>query len=50
MEQGSVQSYETLLASPLSDALLDGFVFFGREVWGVGDVGETHCEVGELMK
>jgi len=50
MEQCSVQSYEALLASPLPDALFDCFVFFGREVRGVGNVGETHCEVGKSMK
>jgi hypothetical protein len=48
MKQRSVQRYKTLLASPLSDALFDSFVFFGREVRGVGYVGETHCEVYEV--
>jgi hypothetical protein len=47
MKQCSIQGYEALVASPLSDALLDGLVFLGCEVWGVGNVGETHLDGGE---
>jgi hypothetical protein len=43
MKQCSVQGYEALLAPPLSDALFNGFVLFGREVRGVRNVWEAHC-------
>jgi hypothetical protein len=44
MEQCSIQGYEARLAPPCAYALLDRFVGFRGEVWGVWDVMETHGE------
>lgn len=43
MKQCSIQSKQSLLAPSFPDSLLNCLVLFGREVWRLGNVRDTHC-------